>query len=62
MVCILHAHHVDTESFGSEDINNHPGLLLEQVMVSSMTISKNVLTNYERGLIAKVVWAGSEDQ
>jgi len=62
VVCILHANQVDNEFFGQEDINNYPRLLLEQVMVSCMTISKIVLTNYEPSLIAKVVRAGSEDQ
>ena len=62
VLCILQANHVDNEFFGQEDINNHPRLLHEQVMVSSMTISKIVLTNYEPSLIAKVVRAGSEDQ
>jgi len=62
VVCILQANHIENEFFGQEDINNHPRLLLEQVMVSSMTISKIVLTNYEPSLIAKVVRAGSEDQ
>jgi len=62
VVCILQANHVENEFFGQEDINNHARLLLELVMVSSMTISKIVLTNYETNLIAKVVRAGSEDQ
>jgi len=62
VVCILQANHIENEFFGQEDINNHPRLLLEQVMVSSMTISKIILTNYEPSLIAKVVRAGSEDQ
>jgi len=62
VVCILPANHIENEFFGQEDINNHPRLLLEQVMVSSMTISQIVLTNYEPSLITKVVRAGSEDQ
>jgi len=62
VACIHQANHIENEFFGQEDINNHPRLLLEQVMVSSMTISKIVLTNYEPSLIAKVVRAGSEDQ
>jgi len=62
VVCILQANYVDNEFFGQEDINNHPRLLLEQVMVSSMTISKIVLTNYEPSIIAKVVRTGSKDQ
>jgi len=62
MVCMLQANHIENEFFGQEDINNHLRLLLEQVMVSSLTISKILLTNYEPSLIAKVVLAGSEDQ
>jgi len=62
VVCILQANHVDNEFFGEEDINNHTRLLLEEVMVSSMTISKIVLTNYKPSQIAQVVRAGSEDQ
>ena len=62
MVCILQANHIENEFLGQEDINNHLRLQLEQVIVSSMTFSKIVLTNYKPSLIAQVVRAGSEDQ
>ena len=61
MVCILQANHIENEFFGQEDINNHPRLLGEQVMVSSMTSSKIILTNYEPDLIEKVERAGRDD-
>ena len=62
MVCILQANHIENEFFGQEDINNHPRLLYEQVMVSSMTISRIILTNYESDLIENVEQAGRDDQ
>jgi len=62
VVCILQANHIENEFFGQEDIDNHPRLLPEQVMVSSMTISKIILTNYEPDLIEKVERARRNDQ
>ena len=54
IVCQLQVDYTDNELFESEDLKNYPGLLQEQVMVSSMTISKVMLTNYEPELLSKV--------
>ena len=62
VVCILQANRIENKFFGQEDIDNHSRVLPEQVMVSSMTISKIILTNYEPDLIEKVERAGRDDQ
>jgi len=62
VVSIPQEKHIEKKLLGQEDINNHPRLLREQVMVSSMTISKIIGTNYEPDLIEPVEGAGRGDQ
>jgi len=61
VVCILQGNHIENEFFGQEDINHHPRLLRDQVMVSSMRISQIILTNYESDRIENVEQAGRGD-
>lgn len=58
MVSIHQANLIENEFCGQEDMKSPAKLRREQVLVSSMTISKIILTNYELDLIEKLEWAG----
>ena len=62
IICFLQANHKDNEYFDAEDMGRHPRLLKEHTLMSSVIILQVEETNFDAGLITKVLAASENEQ